>query len=160
MTGLSSTAAADLLARVGPNALPDPAPDPLWRRVLRQFASPLIAILLVALAVDLGRWLWEGGRGWPLDGAAVAGLHPASDASWSLSLHRDGKTWQAGDLCLPNEGDFGNPNETMVTELSDGRVMLVSRSVSKANRKIVTTSPDGARKWSAPVFHPQSLFGL
>ncbi len=66
-----------------------------------------------------------------------------------------GKTWQAGDLCLPNEGDFGNPNETMITELSDGRVMLVSRSVSKANRKIITTSTDGARSWTKPVFHEQ-----
>jgi sialidase-1 len=66
-----------------------------------------------------------------------------------------GKTWQAGDLCLPNEGDFANPNETMIIELSDGRVMLVTRSVSKANRKIVTTSPDGARNWTKPAFHDQ-----
>ncbi len=66
-----------------------------------------------------------------------------------------GKTWQAGDLCLPNEGDFANPNETMITELSDGRVMLVARSVSKANRKIVTTSHDGAGNWTKPAFHDQ-----
>ncbi len=66
-----------------------------------------------------------------------------------------GKTWQAGELCLPNEGDFSNPNETMITELSDGRVMLLSRSVSKANRKIITTSPDGAHHWTTPVFHEQ-----
>lgn len=66
-----------------------------------------------------------------------------------------GKTWQAGDLCLPNEGDFSNPNETMIAELSDGRVMLVSRSVSKANRKLITTSPDGARNWTKPFFHEQ-----
>ena len=56
---------------------------------------------------------------------------------------------------MPNEGDFGNPNETMIAELSDGRVMLVTRSVSKANRKLVTTSPDGARNWTKPVFHDQ-----
>ncbi|MFN0079852.1 MAG: exo-alpha-sialidase [Prosthecobacter sp.] len=66
-----------------------------------------------------------------------------------------GKTWKAGDLCLPNEGDLGNPNETMITELSDGRVMLVTRSVSQASRKIVTTSANGATGWSKPVFHDQ-----
>jgi len=66
-----------------------------------------------------------------------------------------GKTWKAGDLSLPNEGDFGDPNETMLTELSDGRVMLVSRSVSKANRKLITTSADGATGWSKPEFHDQ-----
>ena len=65
-----------------------------------------------------------------------------------------GRTWRAGDLCLPNEGDFTNPNETMITELSDGHVMLVSRSVSKANRKLITTSPDGARNWTKPVLSP------
>ena len=79
----------------------------------------------------------------------------APSAAGTIFSDDHGKTWQAGDLCLPNEGDFINPNETMVTELSDGRVMLVSRSVSKANRKLVTTSPDGARNWSTPVFHEQ-----
>ena len=66
-----------------------------------------------------------------------------------------GKSWQAGDLCVPNEGDFGDPNESILTELSDGRVMMVSRSVSKPNRKLITFSPDGARNWSTPVFHDQ-----
>jgi sialidase-1 len=66
-----------------------------------------------------------------------------------------GQTWKAGDLCLPNEGDFGNPNETMITELSNGRVMLVSRSVSKASRKLITTSADGATGWTTPIFHDQ-----
>lgn len=83
-----------------------------------------------------------------------AGDHAPSSAG-TIYSDDHGKTWQAGDLCLPNESDFGNPNETMITELSNGRVMLVSRSVSKANRKIVTTSPDGATSWTTPVFHDQ-----
>lgn len=66
-----------------------------------------------------------------------------------------GRTWKAGDLAVPNSGEFTNPNETMLTALSDGRVMLVSRSVSKANRKIITLSPDGATGWSAPQFHEE-----
>ena len=33
--------------------------------------------------------------------------------------------------------------------------MLVSRSVSKASRKIVTTSVDGATGWTKPEFHDQ-----
>jgi sialidase-1 len=66
-----------------------------------------------------------------------------------------GKTWLAGDLAVPNEGEFGNPNETMLAELSDGGVMLITRSVSKPNRKIITTSPNGATGWSKPAFHEQ-----
>jgi sialidase-1 len=83
-----------------------------------------------------------------------AGDH-APSAAGTIYSDDHGMTWQAGELCLPNEGDFGNPNETMITEVSNGCVMLVSRSVSKANRKIVTTSPNGATDWTTPVFHDQ-----
>ncbi len=79
----------------------------------------------------------------------------APSAAGTIFSDDHGKTWQAGDLGLPNEGNFGNPNETMITELSDGRVMLVSRNVSKANRKLVTTSHDGAHNWTTPTFHDQ-----
>jgi sialidase-1 len=79
----------------------------------------------------------------------------APSAAATIYSDDHGKTWQAGDLAVPNEGDFGNPNETMLAPLSDGRVMLVTRSVSKPNRKIVVTSPDGATGWSKPVFHDQ-----
>ena len=81
-----------------------------------------------------------------------AGAH-APSAAGTIFSDDHCKTWQAGELCLPNEGDLGNPNETMITELSDGRVMLVTRSVSKPNRKLITTSADGARNWTTPVFH-------
>ena len=45
------------LAQVGPNALPEAPPRPLWHTFARQFKSPLIYILFVAavLAVALGR---------------------------------------------------------------------------------------------------------
>jgi sialidase-1 len=66
-----------------------------------------------------------------------------------------GATWKAGDLAVPNAGDLISPNETMLTALSDGRVMLVSRSVSKANRKLVTIGADGATGWGQPAFHDQ-----
>lgn len=76
-------------------------------------------------------------------------------ASGTIFSDDHGKTWQAGDIAVPDVGAFGDPNETMVTELSDGRVMLVTRSVSQPNRKLITTSPDGATNWATPVFHEQ-----
>lgn len=79
----------------------------------------------------------------------------APSAAATIYSDDHGKTWLAGDLAVPNEGEFGNPNETMLAELSDGRVMLVTRSMSKANRKIITTSPNGATGWTPPVFHDQ-----
>lgn len=74
--------------------------------------------------------------------------------SASATIYSDdhGRTWQAGEIAVPDAGDYGDPNETMITTLSDGRVMLVSRSVSSRNRKITTTSRDGASGWSTPIF--------
>jgi P-type Ca2+ transporter type 2C len=71
MNGLSSKEAAEQLSRVGPNAIPEQAPDPFWRRFVRQFQSPLIYILLFALAFDLGLWFREGAHTWPIEAAAI-----------------------------------------------------------------------------------------
>lgn len=71
MTGLSSAEATDRLSRVGPNALPEHDRDPLWRRFVRQFQSPLIYILLFALAFDLGLWIYEGAHAWPIEATAI-----------------------------------------------------------------------------------------
>lgn len=76
-------------------------------------------------------------------------------ASGTIYSDDHGKSWQADEIAFPNESEFGNPNETMITELSDGRVMLVARSVSTANRKLISTSRDGATQWSEPAFHDQ-----
>jgi Ca2+-transporting ATPase len=70
--GLSSAEARDALEKVGPNALPERAPTPLWRRFVAQFESPLIYILLFALAFDLGVWAYEGAHGWPIEAAAIS----------------------------------------------------------------------------------------
>lgn len=79
--------------------------------------------------------------------------HPSATAT--LYSDNNGETWQAGEIAIPNSDGFGNPNETAAAELSDGRVMLVTRSVSKPSRKLVTISPNGADGWSEPKFHEQ-----
>lgn len=63
-----------------------------------------------------------------------------------------GKTWKAGDIAVPCTDECINPNETVAIELNDGRVMLNCRSESKAHRRLITVSPDGATKWSTPKF--------
>ena len=79
----------------------------------------------------------------------------APSAAATIYSDDHGQTWRAGEIAVPDEGEFGDPNETMIAELSDGRVMLVTRSVSKPNRKLITTSGDGATGWSTPKFHDQ-----
>jgi sialidase-1 len=63
-----------------------------------------------------------------------------------------GKTWHAGEIAVPCTDEWINPNETVAIELADGRVMLNVRSESKAHRRLVTTSKDGATGWSTPKF--------
>jgi sialidase-1 len=67
----------------------------------------------------------------------------------------EGTTWRAGEVALPNEGDFTIPNETAAVQLANGRVLLNSRTESKVHRRLLTTSKDGATKWTTPVFHQQ-----
>ncbi len=63
-----------------------------------------------------------------------------------------GKTWKAGDIAVPCTEEWINPNETAAIELNDGSVMLNVRSESKAHRRLVTVSKDGATNWSTPRF--------
>ncbi|MEU6337680.1 cation-transporting P-type ATPase [Streptomyces cellulosae] len=51
--GLSSAEAARLLARHGPNALPEEPRTPVWRRALQQLRDPLILVLLVAAVLTI-----------------------------------------------------------------------------------------------------------
>jgi sialidase-1 len=63
-----------------------------------------------------------------------------------------GRTWQAGEIAVPNTAEWINPNETVAVELPDGTVMLNVRNESTAHRRLVVTSPDGATGWSTPRF--------
>src|SRR5512144_2456839 len=71
-SGLSNLEAEARLRQYGPNALPEAPPISLWRRLFEQFRSPLIYILLFALAVDLVIWYIEGHRAWPVESFAIA----------------------------------------------------------------------------------------
>ncbi len=72
LQGLSGSEAAARLARQGPNALPETPPASIWQRLARQFASPLIYILLFALGVDIALWAYEGAPGVPIELVAIA----------------------------------------------------------------------------------------
>jgi Ca2+-transporting ATPase len=163
--GLTSAEAAARLARVGPNALPAPAPEPLWRRFARQFASPVIYILLVALAVDVAAWAGGLQEGRPLEAAAIAvilalnaglGVWQERKAEHALarlrslaaprvSVWRDGvvRSLAARDL-VPDDvvqitaGDRV-PADAVVLE---GRNLLVDESVVTGESAPVERGPD------------------
>ena len=73
-TGLTDAEAARRLAADGPNELRSTPPVPVWRKVLDQFRDPLVALLLVAVAISLVVWWVEGAHGLPVDAVVIAAI--------------------------------------------------------------------------------------
>lgn len=62
-----------------------------------------------------------------------------------------GRTWQGGDIAIPEGGE---PN---IAELPDGRVIVTCRNTKPNNRRLVAYSPNGATGWSQPEFVEELL---
>ena len=50
--GLAADEVASRLSRHGPNRLPEPAPRPLWQRLLEPFRDVMIGVLLAAAVLS------------------------------------------------------------------------------------------------------------
>jgi magnesium-transporting ATPase (P-type) len=72
--GLGATEAAARLERQGPNRLEPAEAVPGWRKLLGQFADPLIYLLLAAVVVSLLAWGFEDAEGVPYDAVAIAAI--------------------------------------------------------------------------------------
>jgi P-type Ca2+ transporter type 2C len=70
--GLSSAEATARLERFGRNELESAEVVPAWRKLLVQFADPLIYLLIAAVAVSLVAWAVEGADGVPFDAIVIA----------------------------------------------------------------------------------------
>lgn len=68
-----------------------------------------------------------------------------------------GKTWQRGEIAIPDKPPYRYPNETVAVQLTNGNVLLNARSESDTHRRIQTNSKDGATGWSRPAFNDQLL---
>jgi sialidase-1 len=76
--------------------------------------------------------------------------HPSCAAT--IYSDDNGKTWSRGDIVARNTPDTPDPNETAAAAMPDGTVMLNMRNESPKNRRLVSTSKDGATHWSAPRY--------
>ncbi len=72
--GLTVAEAGRRLADVGPNRLQDAPGVPAWRKLVAQFADPLIYLLLGAIVVSLVAWLIEGAEGVPIEAIVIAAI--------------------------------------------------------------------------------------
>lgn len=87
-------------------------------------------------------WLSRGTGGHAHRPSAVAAIY--SDDG--------GDTWKRGGIAANETTPFVNPNETVLVELADGRLMFNIRSESKRHRRGVATSADGGATWAEPRF--------
>jgi len=72
--GLNASEARTRLAKYGRNELPAAATVPAWRRFLAQFESPLVLLLLAAVAVSLLVWWVEGPHGIPYEALTILAI--------------------------------------------------------------------------------------
>ena len=75
----------------------------------------------------------------------VAAVGGGGDHSHVLLSHDDGNTWHIG-----GSSRDGHTNECAIAQLPDGRLLLNSRDLSLARRRVLQTSSDGGATWSAP----------
>jgi sialidase-1 len=87
---------------------------------------------------------------WISAGTGSNSHHPS--VAGTLYSDDHGATWHAGDIAVPTNETWIDPNEATAVELSDGRVMLNVRNESKPNRRLMTISDNGATGWSTPRF--------
>ncbi|MFA4840926.1 MAG: cation-translocating P-type ATPase [Agrococcus sp.] len=143
--GLTAEEVGERRRRWGANELDAAPPEPAWRRVVRQFADPLIVLLLVAVAISTAAWLFEGAHGAPVDAIVIllvvvanallgyAQEAKAADAVAALkdmtavaaSVVRDGRIERVpaaelvpGDLLALSEGDSVGADARLLTSSS------------------------------------------
>lgn len=114
--GLTQDEAARRLVQFGPNALPESKPASLLQRLARQFMSPLIYILLFALALDIALWVYEGAHGTPFESLAIAVILLLNAA---LGAFQEGKAEES----LTRLKSFAVPH---VWAVRDGRLLNLS----------------------------------
>ncbi len=92
--GLSAPEAADRLARHGPNQLESAAVAPAWRKLLAQFAGPLIYLLIGAIVVALVAWVLEGREKVPFDAIVIAAIVLLNAASATYRRPAPSRQWR------------------------------------------------------------------
>jgi P-type Ca2+ transporter type 2C len=73
-SGLTFVEAADRLAHGGPNQIDPAAEVPAWRKLLAQFADPLVYLLLGAVVVSVVAWALEGVERTPYEAIVIAAI--------------------------------------------------------------------------------------
>lgn len=80
--------------------------------------------------------------------------HGRHRPSVTATIYSDdhGISWRCGQIIMKDTETIRNPNESELVELSDGRVLINTRSESDAHRRLISISSDGISNWSPAEF--------
>jgi len=73
-TGLTNAEAAARVELFGPNRLDPEPPVPAWRKLLGQFADPLVYLLLIAIGISVVTWAIDGATGVPFEAITIGAI--------------------------------------------------------------------------------------
>ncbi|MGV8846667.1 cation-translocating P-type ATPase [Tessaracoccus sp.] len=116
--GLSSDEARQRHVADGPNDLRGAPPEPLWRKVLRQFQDPLVYLLMVAVVISVAAWAVEGATGVPVDAIVIAVIVFANAV---LGFAQEAKAEQA-------VAELQRMSQSSVTVMRDGTQQVIGTS--------------------------------
>jgi magnesium-transporting ATPase (P-type) len=114
--GLTFEEAAARLERDGPNEIAAAPPTPWWVRLGRQFADPLVILLLVAILISLVAWWSDGAEETPLEAIVIAAI---------VVLNATIGFWQEA-RAIQAVAALRKLSSTHTTVLRDGRVESVA----------------------------------
>jgi N-acetylneuraminate epimerase len=83
--------------------------------------------------------------------AGTGSSHHGNSVSASIYSDDHGKSWHAGALLANNSPEARDLNETSAAELADGSVLFNSRNHNATQRRLLSTSRDGATNWTTPA---------
>jgi magnesium-transporting ATPase (P-type) len=145
VSGLSSEEAMTRLRRVGPNRLDASARIPEWRKLVAQFADPLVYLLLAAVVVSLVAWAIEGADGTPVESIVIA-LVVVVNSVLGYAQERKAEEAVAAlqRMAAPTAGVFRDGREIRIpaVEIVPGDVLVLREgdAVSADGRLVETAS--------------------
>ncbi len=113
----------------GPNRLAARPPVPAWRKLLAQFADPLIYLLLAAIAVSVVAWWLEGAEGLPIEGIVIAAIVLANGVLGFLQERQAERAVAALQrMAAPTARVVrdGQPRDVPADELVPGDILLLA----------------------------------
>ncbi len=144
--GLSASEAAQRLERYGPNELRAAEREPGWKRFLRQFADPLVYLLLAATVISVVAWAAEGASGFPVDALVIIAIVVANAV---IGFVQENKAEDA-------VAALATMTATHSTVLRDGRLTDVPASEIVPGDVLVLSEGDAVGA-DARLFHSASL---